>query len=178
MSFFLIESSSSCPLSIENFDLVENFDNFENFEGEGEEEEEEEEEGEDLSNFEDPEDPEDPEEDEDIGDVVDVTIPLWTMIEQVACHLSFEQIRHLGMVQTIQQFLDTETCYRVYVAEHDKWLEYSNIHDLLRGLHNYYQFHLPDTDKTKCLDHAFATIAFHFRVEQQIQDVLMEFEML
>lgn len=118
------------------------------------------------------------EDEEDIGDVIDVTIPLWTMIEQVACHLSFEQIHGVGMVQVIQQFLDTETSYRIYVAEHDKVLEYSNMHDLLRGLHNYYQFHLPDTAKTRCLESAFTTISFHLQVEQQIQDVLMEFEML
>lgn len=130
------------------------------------------------------EDPEDDQEEvneedhEDIGDVVDVTVPLWTMIEQVACHLSFDEIHSTGMVQTIQQFLDTETSYRVYVSEHDKILEYSNIHDLLRGLHNYYMYHLPETAKTKCLEAAMTTIAFHFQVEQQIQDVMMEFEML
>lgn len=175
MSFFL----TPCPTHVWN---VNSFNTFHTKEivrvNQDEEQEEEEDHHDDHEDHEDHEDHDDHDDQEDIGDVIDVTLPLWTMIEQVGCHLSFEQIHHMGMVQIIQQFLDTETSYRIYVAEHDKWLEYSEIHDLLRGLHNYYQFHLPGTDKTQCLERAFETISFHLQVEQQIQNVLMEFEML
>lgn len=111
--------------------------------------------------------------DEDVGEVIDVTEPFWLMMCQLQ-YIPFEEIRQTGIYRSVQQFIDVDYSFRIYVEEHDKYLEYQTIQDLMEGLLNYYQTYLPDIERTKILTSGLDIVRFHVELEAQIDDLAMQ----
>lgn len=111
-------------------------------------------------------------EDEDVGEVIDVTDSFWTMMVQLQT-VPFEEIRKAGIYRAVQHFINMDYSYRIFVADHDKFLEYQTIQDLMDGVSNYYRVYLPDSPQTKIMLDGLEIIRFHVELEQQIDDMAM-----
>lgn len=111
--------------------------------------------------------------DEDVGEVVDITEPFWDMMDQLRC-IPFDEIRKTGIFRAVQSFITVDYSYQIYVCEHEKYLEYQTIQDLMEGVSNYYQTYLPDEPRTHTLTNGLDIIRFHVELEQQIDDLAMQ----
>lgn len=111
--------------------------------------------------------------DEDVGDVLDVTDDFWSMMRQLS-HTPFDEIKRTGIFTTVQKLINTEISYRIFVVQHDKYLEYQTIEKLLEGTECYYATYLPDSREWEMLSRGLEIIRFHIELERQIDDVAMQ----
>jgi hypothetical protein len=82
-------------------------------------------------------------------------------------------IQQIGITRLVAHFVNLDVSYRLFVPEHDKYLEYQTIQDLLDGVSSYYGTYLPENPLTAHLQSGVSIIRWHVEMEQQVQDLSM-----